>query len=66
MIVNIRRSEAVWGMMARRKTQQNTARINRTAHNGAFCRTFMWAVFFITTRHGDGYIDRSLQIATAD
>jgi hypothetical protein len=53
-------------MISRHKIQQNTARIDRTAHNGAFCRTFMRAVFFITTRHGDGYIDRRLQIATAD
>jgi hypothetical protein len=26
----------------------------------------MRSVFFITTTHGDGCIDRSLQIATAD
>lgn len=66
MIVKIRRSEAVRGMMARRKTQQITARIARTLLNVAVCRTFLRAVFFITTMHGDGFIDRSPQIPTAD
>jgi hypothetical protein len=53
-------------MIQYRKTWQNTARIARTVLNVAVCRAFLRSVFFITTRHGDGYIDRSLQIATAD
>jgi hypothetical protein len=53
-------------MIQYRKTWQNTARIARTVFNVAVCRAFWRSVSFITTRHGDGYIDHSLQIATAD
>jgi hypothetical protein len=37
-----------WGAARRaifcRNDRQNTARIDRTAHNGAFCRTFLRSV----------------------
>jgi hypothetical protein len=46
------------------RTSEYTDRIARTAMNVVICRTFVRSVFFITTRHGDGCIDRSLQIAT--
>ena len=48
-----------------RNVQQNTARNARIIDNMAICSTFMRSVFFITPRHGDGYIDRRLQIPTA-
>jgi hypothetical protein len=47
-------------MISRHKIQQNTARNDRTVLNVAVCRTFMRSVFFVTTTHRDGYIDRSL------
>jgi hypothetical protein len=65
-MVEVSRSGAVRSMISRHKIQQNTARIARTIGNVAVCRTFVRSVFFITTRHGDGFIDRSPQIPTAD
>jgi hypothetical protein len=53
-------------MIQYRNTWQNTACIARTIGNAAVCRTFMRSVFFITTMHGEGFIDRSPQIPTAD
>ncbi len=53
-------------MIQYRKTWQNTARIARIIDNMVICRTFVRSVFFITTTRGDGFIDRSPQIATAD
>jgi len=52
-------------MIQYRKSWQNTARIARIIDNMAICSTFMRSVFFTTTTRGDGFIDRSLQIATA-
>jgi hypothetical protein len=52
-------------MIQYRKTWQNTARIARIIDNMAICRAFWRSVFFTTTTRGDGFIDRSLQIATA-
>jgi hypothetical protein len=52
-------------MIQSRKSWQNTARIARIIDNIVICRTFMRLVFCITTTHGDGYIDRNPQIATA-
>jgi hypothetical protein len=50
----------------RQRMVQSIARIARTARKVDICRTFGRSVFFITTTHEDGSIDRSLQIATAD
>jgi hypothetical protein len=47
-------------MISRHKIQQNTARDDRIIDNMVICRTFMRSVFFVTTTHRDGYIDRSL------
>jgi hypothetical protein len=45
-------------MIQYRKTWQNTARIDRIIDNMFICRTFMRSIFFVTTVHGDSYIDR--------
>jgi hypothetical protein len=52
-------------MIQYRKTWQNTARIARIIVNAAVCRTFLRSVFFMITMHGDGFIARISQIATA-
>ena len=45
-------------MISWRNVQQNTARNARIIDNMVICRTFMRLLFFLTTTHGDGYIDR--------
>ena len=39
-------------MIQYRKTWQNTARIDRTARNVAFCRTFSRAIFLLLIARG--------------
>ena len=43
-MVEVSRSGTVRGMIFRHKIQQNTARIDRTARNVAFCRTLLRAL----------------------
>ena len=45
-------------MISWRNVQQNTARNARIIDNMVICRTFWRSVFFVTTTHGDGYIER--------
>jgi hypothetical protein len=46
-------------MISRHKTPQNTARIDRTAHNVAFYRTFLRAVLYPAIARRRKVIDRS-------
>jgi hypothetical protein len=59
-MVEVSRSGAIRSVISWRNVQQNTARNARPIGNAAVCRTFMRSVFFVSTTHGDGYIDRSL------
>jgi hypothetical protein len=45
-MVEVSRSGAVRIMISRHKIQQNTARIDRTARNVVFCRTFLRAILY--------------------
>ena len=65
-MVEVSRSGAVRNMISWRNVQQNTARNDRIIDNMVICGTFMRSVFFIAITRGDGYIDCSPQITTAD
>jgi protein tyrosine phosphatase (PTP) superfamily phosphohydrolase (DUF442 family) len=59
-MVELSRSGAVRSTIFRHKIQQNTARIDRTAHNVAFCRTFMRSIQHYAIDRGDDFSDRSV------